>query len=378
MFLETWTRPASLLPYLLTFAVSASVSTLVVATLGPQTGGDSARYTTAAERIRAGDLPRDNKASSYLGFAAALAAVMAVTGRAESIVVLNIVALALAACAVFELGRRLFGRRGGVVAAGLLVMNVEIATWSAFVLTDAMYLSCVAMATLAIHIAAERRGPVFVPALLIVVFTASIRPNGWLMLPVALVYWLGRAAGGGLVILLVVGALLSPAVREGVQAEHLDTALVDGRVISGTDAWRVPMPPPDGPLSDGVDVLRFVLVHPLASLRLAVTRIGAELLHARPNYSWDHNLIAVGFYLPMYVFAVMGFARVHREPLARLVSLVIVAHLGLVGVTFGDWDGRFLLHVVPLIGTLAAGGLAGLFWGGRHLTQPGPVIPSPT
>ena len=371
------TRATPLLPYLLIFTISAGVSTLVVAAHGIQTGGDSGRYTTAAAQLRAGELPRENKGTSYLGFAAVLAATIAVTGRAEPIVALNIIFVALAACAVFAMARRLFGLRGGVIAAALLIVNLELARWSSFILTDAMYLSFVTIATLAIDVARERTGAAIAPAILIVWFTASIRPNGWLMIPIAATYWLGRLAGPGLIVVAIAIMSVSPAVRAGAQGERLETALTEGRVIFGSDAWRVPMPPADHSPVDWSDGLRYAIGHPIASARLALTRIGIELLHARPSYSATHNLVAVAFYLPIYAFAIIGFVRVRHHPLAQLAGMVVVAHLALVGVTFADFDGRFLLHVTPLVGILASGGLAALPLA-RRGEQPDPRHASPT
>lgn len=370
-------RATHLQPYLLIFTISACVSALVVATHGIQTGGDSERYTTAAARVSGGEVPTENKATSYLGFAAVLAATIAITGRPEPIVALNIIAVALAASAVFAMAQRLFGFRGGVIAAALLIMNVELAMWSSFILTDALYLSLVTIATFLIYVAGEKKGAAFIPGILLVAFAASIRPNGWLMIPIAVGYWLGRLAAAGLVLVAIAIMTLGPAMRDGTQVERLETALTEGRVIFGSDAWRVPMPPADQPPANWSEGLRYAVGHPLASARLALTRIGTEILHVRPSYSATHNLAVVAFYLPMYAFAILGFMRVRHHPLAQLVGVVVAAHLGLVGLTFADFDGRFLLHVVPLVGTLASGGLAALLvaWRGE---QPDPLHASPT
>ena len=370
-------RATHLLPYLLIFTISAGVSTMVVAIHGIQTGGDSGRYTTAAARVSAGQLPTDNKGTSYLGFVAVLAATIALTGRAEPIVALNILAVALAACAVFAMARRLFGVRGGVIAAALLITNIELARWSAFILTDAMYLSFVTIATLAMYEARGRKGAAIAPALLVVWFTASIRPNGWLMIPIAAMYCLGRLAGLGLIVVAIAIMSVSPALRAGTQGERLETALTEGRVIFGSDAWRVPMPPADKPPANWSDGFRYAIGHPLASARLALTRIGTELVHARPSYSAMHNLGVVAFYLPIYGLAIIGLMRVRHHPLAQLVGVVVASHLVLVGLTYADFDGRFLLHVTPLIGTLASGGLAALPLA-RRSEQPDPLHASPT
>ena len=52
-----------------------------------------------------------------------------------------------------------------------------------------------------------------------------------------------------------------------------------------------------------------------------------------------------------------GFARTRRHALTSLLAAVIAGHLLTVALTFADWDGRFLLYVLPAIGVLAARGV---------------------
>ena len=60
------------------------------------------------------------------------------------------------------------------------------------------------------------------------------------------------------------------------------------------------------------------------------------------------------------LLALAGGYSARRKPLAQLAIAVILAHLLVVALTFADWDGRWLLYVLPLIGLLAAVGVSGL------------------
>jgi len=77
----------------------------------------------------------------------------------------------------------------------------------------------------------------------------------------------------------------------------------------------------------------------------------------RPFYSTRHNVAAAVLLIPLYLFAAIGYARGWRVPLVRLCAAVTVLHLGLVGLTFANWDGRFFLYVYPLFALVAAAGL---------------------
>jgi hypothetical protein len=136
--------------------------------------------------------------------------------------------------------------------------------------------------------------------------------------------------------------------------------LADGVVVWGYPDSNLTMP-----VDSGVDLtmdksagpLRYALRHPAATVRLAASRVAVELWHARRFYSRGHNAAVVGLLGITYAFAVLGLVRVWRQPLARLLVAIVAAHLLAVAATIADWDGRFLLYVLPLISVLAAVGL---------------------
>ena len=63
-----------------------------------------------------------------------------------------------------------------------------------YLLTDSLYISLVAIATWAVHRAAERPGPrAYVLAAVVLIISALVRPNGWLLIPIAAIYWIARS-----------------------------------------------------------------------------------------------------------------------------------------------------------------------------------------
>jgi len=137
--------------------------------------------------------------------------------------------------------------------------------------------------------------------------------------------------------------------------------LLRGEVVWGYEDWRLPMPSDaDTDGAGWAGVIGYALQHPLASLRLAIYRVGACLVHIRPFYSFRHNILAIVFLVPLYLLAIYGLFRARREQLSTLLVLVIGSHLLLVALTFANWDGRFLLYTLPLIGVFSAYGAAKL------------------
>ena len=100
--------------------------------------------------------------------------------------------------------------------------------------------------------------------------------------------------------------------------------------------------------------------HPVAGLRVAATRVAVEVAHARPFYTTRRNAIIIGYLVPLYALAAIGLATWWREPVVRLAAALIALHLALVAAFFADYDGRWLVHVLPLVGLLAALGCASI------------------
>ena len=365
---------------LLYAAVSALVLCLcgaVLWRLGVRTGGDTGRYVEAATQLLSGQWPTVEKSTNYLGFVAVVAAVKALTGSTSPIVIVNAGALALAGCAVVSLADRLFNRTAAVAAVILFAVNVELAFWSAYVLTDALYASLVVVSTLAMLAAAESsstRG--YGAAIVLIVATASVRPNGWLLVPIALVFWIGAGSRtrlalvtAGVVVVTLAAATLIPALTQGVASESPQQSLVNGTVLWRSPIWKRTMPAAAPMPQSWIEGGTYVLQHPVPSVLLAVTRVGVEVAHVRPYYSLAHNALVCATYLPLYALAVAGAWFAWSAVQTRLVVSIIGAHLALVGLTFADYDGRFILYVVPLLTLLAAGGLGRLIddWSWRRI-----------
>jgi hypothetical protein len=217
--------------------------------------------------------------------------------------------------------------------------------------------------------AAARGGGWYPAALGVVLAAALVRPNGWVLIPVALVFWIVRApwrrrarwaAVATLAAASAAAVLSLPAARRGIESQGPVQSLRKGEVVWGFTGWRVPMPAAAAPRDDLAAGLAYVARHPLPTVRLAASRVAAEMAHVRPFYSWPHNAAVAVFLAVMYPLALIGFVRHRREPFTTLAAAVIAAHLAIVAATFADWDGRFLLYVLPLFLLMAGCGLAHL------------------
>jgi 4-amino-4-deoxy-L-arabinose transferase-like glycosyltransferase len=328
---------------------------------GIRLGGDSERYLQGAERLLQGQ-ELDGKQRSYPGYILLVAIFDAVGLGLPGLIALQVLTAGAAAYLLYRLGMLLGSPGAGWLAAALYLLNYEILLWHTYVLTDSLFISFVIIAAYAIYSAGSRASiPRAVLALAAMVVCFSLRPNGWIILPAAILYWIflasnlssqRKAAFALSSILLFIPFI--PGWRTSVEAEDPAKMFREGVVIWGYETANIDMPWEGSGETSLPDSPTLLLQHPLASLRLALARVWTELLHARPFYSSLRNIINILYLTLVYVFAAAAIIYKRREPFIWLIVLLVSSQMAIVALTFADWDGRFLLYVLPLIQLLAA------------------------
>jgi 4-amino-4-deoxy-L-arabinose transferase-like glycosyltransferase len=345
------------------------VSLVFFGITGIHHGGDTKRYLAGATNLL-GHLPLTGKQPSYLGYLLVVAFVQSLNLGTNYIILIQIIVASLAGLTLYEIGREFGGETVGILGALLYIFNLEIVRWHTYLLTDSLYISFVIFSTWFIHLAAKRGKWFYVPALLSIAFTILIRPNGWLFLWIAPIYWLSQTTLSKwkkwvftLVVLGCIGAagIMASGFSTGVEAEQPDQMLKQGVIIWGYKDWQFPMPIDELTTSKGlVSGLQYGIKHPISSIGLAFSRVAIEIIHIRPFYSLVHNTIVLLLMLPIYIFSISGWYRTRGKPITKLLTIVILSHLALVALFFADWDGRFILYIFPLICVLASFSLVNL------------------
>jgi hypothetical protein len=317
----------------------------VISWMGVRHGADTRRYVAGADDLLAGRSFRGAGGWLYIGYNALLAAARALATGDVGVIAIQVAAAAVAAVAVYELGRRLAGPAAGTLAAAFVIADVDIARWHAYVLTDSLYISLVAITTWLAERAVGGRPRAYVVAVAGALCAALIRPNGWVMLPVVVVYWIARAP---------LGTRTKYALAGGVALAAAAAVLVGRQVTFAWDPAAVAGNPELVPFS-------WILSFRNAwSPGRMLSRVVSNLLHTRPRYSTTHNAAVLVLIALTYALAVLGFVRTHAKALAALMAAVIVVHQVVVALTFADPDGRYLLYVFPLFLVLAAVGASSL------------------
>ncbi len=315
-------------------------------------------YLPGAEQLRQGHL-FVGRPGPWLGYEGLIALCQVAGLGLGSLVALQLVVAALAILAHYDLGRALGGPWAGLFAAGLLAANPEIAWFHGYILTDSLYTSLVILAVWGIWRAATGRWGWYPVAFGVLLFAASVRPEGWLLLLIGVGTWLARARHrrgarrlvlGGSLAGLALGALALAFFPAAIQFERPSAYLQRGDIISDYPRWSLAMPPaPPAAGGELAATVGYAARHPGETALLAVVRIGTEVLHARPYYSVRHNVVVLAGFPILYALALLGGYRVRRAGLARLVAAVIAGHLPMAALLGANEQGRYLLFYFPLI-----------------------------
>ncbi len=343
----------------------------MVAWSGVKAGGDTGIYVDGAAALLNGE-PLTARQPSYVGYIAVVAAFQAIGAGLTGLVIAQVAAAVVAAVAVYRLAVGLGGRLAGSLSLLWFAFDINTNRWHAYILSDSLFMSCLVVSALLVHGAKARpsRWSRYAVASVVLVTAGLIRPEGWFVIPVAVLYWVARADGdasrkvaalaAGLAACIGLYAVVAPRLGGNLQAVGPAEMLRSGQTIWEYDNWRVEMP--DDPVwsshTGSEAAVIYAVRHPISTAKLMGARLLVHVVHVRPYYSRAHNLIIGAWLLPLYTAAIAGAWALRRHPLVWWCGLVLATQSLVVALTHADWDGRYLAHVMPLVYPFAAFGLA--------------------
>lgn len=314
-----------------------------------QYGGDSATFLAAAERF-----PSDQGTlRGYTAYVAVLAMGDFLGSAAWFLLVVQNVLLLVACVCVVDLGGRLGSHVAGVLGSLALLVNPLFAQWFRYVLTETLFVSGIIILLWVMVRSTEGGTGWRWGVMATAVAVATVRPNGALLIASALSF-LGWTIAKGRRRALGVTAVLGPWLLAGIAALTLSSAQqIHGsensfatKTLAGEVFWNetdsaLPMPEPNRPVLNNLDVVVYALNHPVDVARLYGTRLGYELLQIRPRYSGQLNLFAIVTTPLLWAAAAAGWFRVRRSQVVSAHTLIVVPQALLICVTWATPEGRF-------------------------------------
>lgn len=341
------------------------VQLVMLAYFGIRTGSDTEIYVNTAHALLEGNFP-EGRLRWYSTYIALLAAVFALGGSLGWVVGIQIILSGLAAAFLWKAVLKLSGDlRISFVAVFLYLAWAKIHQWNIFVYTESLFtsLSLIAFGSWLL----SRKSWQYGLSVLLIVVTFFVRPTGfsflagWLLFGLAVLPVKKSWKWTAVVPVLVVSLLL------------LDLMLKDFILIASYARAEIIYPdinmgvtPPDDlqipedssrPLER---LLLFVWYNSGYFIKISLIKLFLFFGNVKPYFSLLHNLLIVLLLYPLYFFAILGYRRLPNACHAKYFMLgFILVQACTVALTSENWDGRFLVPVLPFVFILSAVGITG-------------------
>ncbi|HOZ30405.1 MAG TPA: glycosyltransferase family 39 protein [Bacteroidales bacterium] len=332
---------------------------------------DTERYIGGADKIINGD-DLTGRDYHYTGYMMILALIQIMNLPSESIVIIQISFALFAAYLLFDIGKLLTNSKiAGLVAVALFLCNPFIVKWHLYILTESLYTSFVVISFWSFaKVLTTKKLKYYLVSIAILLITMSLRPNGWILLPIyIIVVIISLKISNKYKILSGIGAfgifvlLLSfvPVFNKNIQLTSPVDNLQKGVTVWGHDELNIEMPQePEIDKSNWTSGFEYVIKHPLASIKLASYRAGYTLIHVRPFHSTGYKLRVLFWIIPAYIFAFIGLWFYRKNKLGLTGILIIAGHLLVIILSYAEHDSRFDIYVLPVFYLFAGGGIASI------------------
>ena len=330
---------------------------------------DTVQYLENANNILSGEWP-SGRQFFYTSYSLLLAFLVFLHIKISAIVILQIIFGALAVFSIYRITQIVSHKNYAAFLAALLYAGwFEFQQWNLIVYTDALFANGVVIVIYLFLIARTPWQQVIV--YLLMVFVALLRPPGigFIIAVVCSMIFENRFFPRGSAVLktttIVAVLLVGGFIINAVLADFVDSFIESyskAEIIYPNISLGIRIPNhliiPDENHLPIVRLAHFAVFNPVYFLKISMLKIILFLGHAKPYYSIMHNLY-IGIYLGVaYLFALWRIGRFPNRSIGIFILLFIGFQIATVAVTSENWDGRFLLPVLPWVFIAAAVGFA--------------------
>ncbi len=266
----------------------------------------------------------------------------------------------------------------GIILLALLIFWVKLSEWNFYVMTESMYISllCVFVALL-LKAQQKRINWYLVPPLVPILFftrPSSLAFFGATVFVLVIIKLKASSKSGWFKSLIVLLAIIPLIVLGEYMLQTFDMTSVYNRgelvyayglypsyphqgLMVITPPEHLFIPSPEYPKI--WQLISYIVGNPLFFTKLAFGKTCYFIGNAKPYFSWAHNIFIIGILWPLYFLAIKK-ALVIRDRLVLFTLSFVLLNVVIVVLATEDWDGRFLLPVLPIIFIHSAGQLANI------------------
>jgi len=359
---------------ILLLASWATVNLVIYKTIGTRIVVDSARYLDYANEILERGIFFQEHNFWYLSYALYLSFIKFLHFGINGALAGQVLLSGVAVICIYQTGTLLYTRVAGLWASFSFIVWAYISQWNFYILCESLFISFTAISFyLIVRFHKINKGALLTAFILL--FTMFIKPPGvWLAFAgiASMLFKYGRnflssvygvkiiVALLGLFCLLLINAMLGTF-------KLIDTYSTGNLVFLASNikvASQLTVSPPRDlfiPKSEHAVLIQmgeFIFSNPTFFTKLFFGKLFLFVVHVKPYYSWLHNCwIAVTIY-PSYYLGSIGLQVIKNKPVAIFTFSFMALNALTVGSTIEDWDGRFLMPLLPVIFVIAGCGAA--------------------
>ena len=323
--------------------------------LGIKQGSDSFFFITLAQKASFGDAYVDQHYTWYKSYTLFISLFYKTGIGLRGVVAAQVLIASSTLFAVYDLCKKLtYDDLSPKIAVFLYVIWVKSHIWHFYIYSDSLFTSCCIWCICGL--CTFKSWPAKVLWGFVILFTSFIRPVGvvlFMLYILALLvpfkrrpwlYW-------GLTCLAIFSLFFFVSTSMMPTFELLDS-YKKGEIIYSYPPWNIPsalLSLPRSPENSISNLAFFIFHNPVYFLKLSTVKAIAFLVNAKPFYAWYHNALIVFILFPAYSLFLLGLKQWKNENVKQVLLYWILGNVLIVAFSAEDWDGRFLLPILPFV-----------------------------
>jgi hypothetical protein len=354
--------------YVLILVFFCSIQFAVFQTHGIRIVNDSNRYMEYSHAIAYGDFYQEHNIW-YFGFCGFMAVFFKLGLGIKSIILAQVL---ISACSVLLLQKAMEKLSGNVLASLVTCLAylcfIEVSSWNFYILTESLFVSSIcAFVYFLTHYTFSKHKFDLILTSLFALIVFWLRPIG-ISLVVAFALYLYVALLHNLLknwqkifLALTFSLAFLVLLTFMLSSFHLVENYATGEIVFGIS--RIPnyhgheqilmeipkdlyVPTQGSTLYKAID---FYVKNPVFGLKLLFLKAFYFLSHYKPYYSFWHNVHTLFLLIPAYIGTILFLKSANYLALKTFVLSYIVFSTLIIMLTCEDWDGRFLMGLIPIL-----------------------------
>lgn len=250
------------------------------------------------------------------------------------------------------------------IACLLYIICFKIHQWNMIIYTDSLFASCCIISFYLLYFSDSVQNYIFTFSFIL--FTFFLRPTGIALLVALFSYSyfiipIHKDVKTAIFVLLVTLTLLGLNFMMNYYIGSFIESYAKAEIIYPNVSLWIEKPTnlyiPSQKYPPLFQFIIFLTYNFFYVCKLILLKGFLFVIHAKPYYSFGHNIVIISFLIPIYYFAIKGIKSISSKPIQFFFLTFIGFQIVIVSLTSENWDGRFLLSILPFVFILASFGM---------------------